>query len=224
MSLLVKIDNFEGPLDLLLHLIEKKKMKISEIKICQLIDDYVEILEKAQEDNLEVKVEFLLIASELLEIKALSLINIHREDEKEKEFKRKLEEYKIFKELSLKIAEMENEYNISYSKAEGLKIIKSPSKELEIKNVTKMDIFQLYSKYMNKLPEQVIEITYENRYSLEEEMVKIMENLKKPREINYFFKNSENRTHLVYVFLSILDLYKEGKIDIDGENRISSLV
>lgn len=215
MDLVVKIDNFEGPLDLLLHLIEKKKMKISEIKICQLIDDYVEYLEKAKEDNLEIKVEFLLIASELLEIKALSLLNLHREEEKEKELKRKLEEYKIFKEVSIKIGEMENEYNISYSRGEGLKINKKISLEIDVKDLKKEDIFNIYSKFLNKLPEQIIEITYENKYSLEIEMEKLIENLDKPKSLEELFQGAESRTHLVYMFLGILDLYKEGRINID---------
>ncbi|MCJ8341980.1 MAG: segregation/condensation protein A [Cetobacterium sp.] len=215
MDLVVKIDNFEGPLDLLLHLIEKKKMKISEIKICQLIDDYVEYLEKAKEDNLEIKVEFLLIASELLEIKALSLLNLHREEEKEKELKRKLEEYKIFKEISIKIGEMENEYNISYSRGEGLKINKKTSLEIDVKDLKKEDIFNIYSKFLNKLPEQIIEITYENKYSLEIEMEKLIGNLDKPKSLEEIFQGAESRTHLVYMFLGILDLYKEGRINID---------
>lgn len=215
MDLVVKIDNFEGPLDLLLHLIEKKKMKISEIKICQLIDDYVEYLEKAKEDNLEIKVEFLLIASELLEIKALSLLNLHREEEKEKELKRKLEEYKIFKEISIKIGEMENEYNISYSRGEGLKINKKTSLEIDVKDLKKEDIFNIYSKFLNKLPEQIIEITYENKYSLEIEMEKLIGNLDKPKSLEEIFQGAESRTHLVYIFLGILDLYKEGRINID---------
>ena len=51
MDIILKIDNFEGPLDLLLHLIEKKKLKISEIKISQIIDEYLSVLEKAKEEN-----------------------------------------------------------------------------------------------------------------------------------------------------------------------------
>ena len=64
MDIVLKIDNFEGPLDLLLHLIEKKKLKISEIKISQIIDEYLGVLKEAQEENLHIKVEFLVTASE----------------------------------------------------------------------------------------------------------------------------------------------------------------
>ncbi|MEG0582938.1 MAG: segregation/condensation protein A, partial [Cetobacterium sp.] len=106
MEIVLKIDNFEGPLDLLLHLIDKKKLKISEIKISQIIDDYLLYLEEAKEDSLEIKVEFLVIACELLEIKAFSLLSMNKEEEKEKLLKQKLEDYKLFKELAEEIGKI----------------------------------------------------------------------------------------------------------------------
>ena len=112
MDIVLKIDNFEGPLDLLLHLIEKKKLKISEIKISQIIDEYLSVLEQAKDENFHIKVEFLVVASELLEIKASTLLTINDEQNKEKELKRRLEDYKLFKEIAVKVSEMENEYNI----------------------------------------------------------------------------------------------------------------
>ena len=90
MEIVLKIDNFEGPLDLLLHLIEKKKMEISEIKISQIIDDYLIYIETAKEKSLTIKVEFLEIASELLEIKALSILSVNKEVEKEKDLRSSL--------------------------------------------------------------------------------------------------------------------------------------
>ena len=71
----VKIDNFEGPMDLLLHLIEKKQMNISEINITQIIDDYLEYINKHKEENLKIKIEFLIMATDLIEIKANSILN-----------------------------------------------------------------------------------------------------------------------------------------------------
>ena len=69
----VKIDNFEGPLDLLIHLIEKKQMKITEINISQIIDDYLNYIKQQKEENLKIKVEFLIMATDLIEIKAYSI-------------------------------------------------------------------------------------------------------------------------------------------------------
>ncbi|MDK4491907.1 segregation/condensation protein A, partial [Fusobacterium necrophorum] len=67
MEVVLKLENFEGPLDLLLQLIEKKKVKIAEIQISELIDEYLELISQAKEENLQLKAEFLVVASELLE-------------------------------------------------------------------------------------------------------------------------------------------------------------
>ena len=69
MELILNIDNFQGPLDLLLFMVEKKKIKIEDINISQLIEEYLEVIRAYREDNFELKVEFVLVASELLEIK-----------------------------------------------------------------------------------------------------------------------------------------------------------
>ena len=68
MEIKFKLDNFEGPLDLMLHLVEKKELNINSINISAIIDEYMEYIENAKNDNLAIKTEFLLMASELLEI------------------------------------------------------------------------------------------------------------------------------------------------------------
>ena len=151
MDIVLKIDNFEGPLDLLLHLIDKKKLKISEIKISQIIDEYLSILEQAKDENFHIKVEFLVVASELLEIKASTLLTINDEQNKEKELKRRLEDYKLFKEIAVKVSEMENEYNISYSRGEGRKIIKKVAKEYDLSKLKAGDLYSSYVKYLKKM-------------------------------------------------------------------------
>ena len=75
MELKVKLENFEGPLDLLLYLIEKDKLNIYDISISELIEKYLELIENAKEDNLNVKIEFLIMAAELLEMKSNLLLN-----------------------------------------------------------------------------------------------------------------------------------------------------
>ena len=210
MDIVLKIDNFEGPLDLLLHLIEKKKLKISEIKISQIIDEYLGVLKEAQEENLHIKVEFLVTASELLEIKASTLLSINDEENKEKELKRRLEDYKVFKEIALKIGEMEKEYNISYTRGESRKIIKKAPKEYDISKLQASDLYSAYKRY--------VELELEKKYTLKDEMDKLYLKLySHNRTFDSIFGEAENRMHLVYIFLAILELYKEGLILIEGE-------
>ncbi|MCQ8211298.1 segregation/condensation protein A [Cetobacterium somerae] len=220
MEIVLKIDNFEGPLDLLLHLIEKKKMRISEIKISQIIDEYLQFIETAQTDNLSIKVEFLEIASELLEIKAVSILSIEKEEEKEKDLKRRLEDYKVFKEVAQVISQIECEYNISYTRKEGRKITKNIPKEFDLTTLKLQDMFNSYVKYLPK-SEEFLEIEVEKRYSLKEEMDRIKVILySSEKEVVDLFRRAENRTHLVYIFLAVLDLYRDGIILIEGEGNL----
>ena len=80
-EVVVKLNNFEGPFDLLLNLIEKNKMKISDINISQLIDEYLEVLKVSKRENIEIKSDFIIIASELIEIKTLNLLNLDKDKE-----------------------------------------------------------------------------------------------------------------------------------------------
>ena len=95
----VKIDNFEGPMDLLIHLIEKKKLKINEISISQIIDDYLLYINEQKNLNLKIKVEFLTMATELIEIKAYSILNKEKKEEIIENLEKKILEYKFFKEI-----------------------------------------------------------------------------------------------------------------------------
>lgn len=214
-NITLKIDNFEGPLELLLYLIDKKKLKISEVKISQLIDEYLAVINESKKDNLEIKVEFLITATELLEIKAVSVLNLDKDVEKEKMLKQRLEDYKLFKEVTEKISEMGSEYNISYSRGEGRKIRKVESKEYDLNSLKVEDILNSYKKYLKTVDEEFIEIKYERKYSVEEEIEKIKVLLyEKALTLDEVFSRAENRMHLVYIFLAVLDIYKEGKIDI----------
>ena len=81
---LIKMENFEGPLDLLCHLIDKNKMDVCDIKICEITDQYLEYLNKMKEMNLDVTSEFIVMASRLIYLKSKSLLpSIVEEDEEE---------------------------------------------------------------------------------------------------------------------------------------------
>lgn len=219
MDVVLKLENFEGPLDLLLQLIEKKKVKIAEIQISQLIDEYLEIISQAKKENLELKADFLVVASELLEMKALSLLKLEKEKEKEEELRGRLEEYKIFKELGVQLSLFEKEYNISYSRGEGRKVIKKIKKEYDLIHFGSNDLYQIYKKYSEQLEKkEYLELALEKAYSLRDEMDKLYLHIyQKNYSFAELFDFAENKTHLIYIFLAILELYKDGKIEIEEE-------
>ena len=221
-ELVVKVNNFEGPFDLLLNLIEKKKMMISDINISQLIDEYLEVLKLSERENIEIKSDFIIIASELIEIKTLNLLNLDSDKEKETNIKRRLEEHKLFKELTPKVANLEKEFNISYSRGESKRTIKKIAKDYDLTSLTTDDIFDVYKKYFDSVDmSEFMELNLIKQYDIKE----IMDNIL----IKIYFKNwliddlfleAENKLHLIYIFLAILELYKDAKINIDdGEIR-----
>jgi len=214
----LKIDNFEGPLDLLLHLIDKKELEIAKIKISQLIDEYLSFLSNLKRENLSIKVEFLIIASELLEIKALSILNMREREKREEELGKRLQEYKFYKDITVKIRELENEFNIPYTREEGKRIKKIPSQEFDLSKLSIIDIFKVYSNYIEENVRETLEINTDQKYYLQEEMEKIKEFSSEEKiNLNKIFENAENKIHLVYILLAILELYKVNLIEIEGE-------
>ena len=99
----IKIENFEGPLDLLCHLIEKNKMDIYDIHLNEITDQYIQYLNQMEKMNLEIASEFVVMASTLLYLKSKNLLPKQEEEEEElteEELIRRIIEYKKFKEIS----------------------------------------------------------------------------------------------------------------------------
>ena len=212
----VKIDNFEGPMDLLLHLIEKKQMKISEINITQIIDDYLEYINKHKEENLKIKIEFLIMATDLIEIKAYSILNQEKKLERMEDLEKRIIEYKIFKEISELFSEHEREYNIPYKKS-GSQNIQEVSFEYDMSMLTLDNLlnnFKNLIKSEDRKPKMVLNL--EEEYSSEEAFSEIQEIMENEAEIefNSLLKNKFTKSRIVVLFLCVLELFKSGEIDI----------
>ncbi len=212
----VKIDNFEGPMDLLLHLIEKKQMKISEINISQIIDDYLEYINKHKEENLKIKIEFLIMATDLIEIKAYSILNQEKKLERMEDLEKRIIEYKIFKEISELFSEHEREYNIPYKKS-GSQNIQEVSFEFDMSMLTLDNLlnnFKNLIKSEDQKPKMILNL--EEEYSSEEAFSEIQEIMENEDEIefNSLLKNKFTKSRIVVLFLCILELFKSGEIDI----------
>ena len=217
-EVVLKLNNFEGPFDLLLNLIEKNKMKISDINISQLIDEYLEVLKVSKKENIEIKSDFIIIASELIEIKTLNLLNLDKDKEKETNLRRRLEEHKIFKEVIPKVAKLEKEFNISYSRGESKRVIKKIAKDYDLTSLTIDDIFEVYKKYFDTVDmSEMMELNLMKQYDIKEVMDNILMKVYfKKWLIDDLFLEAENKLHLIYIFLAILELYKDAKVNIDN--------
>jgi scpA/B protein len=219
----IKIENFEGPLDLLIHLIEKKKMDINAINISQIIDDYLNYIHSQKELNLKIKVEFLIMATDLIEIKAYSVLNRDKKIEKIENLEKKIIEYRLFKEISELFSKYENPYNISYTRT-GTKSIENEI-EYDISSLTLDNLFKslknlINSNKKNKPEEQMLLNLEKDTYSTEDAYKEISEIITANNEIefNRLLKNKFSKVRIVTLFLCILDMFKNGEIDIIVEN------
>ena len=219
----IKTENFEGPLDLLIHLIEKKKMNINAINISQIIDDYLSYIHSQKELNLKIKVEFLIMATDLIEIKAYSVLNRDKKIEKIENLEKKIIEYRLFKEISELFSKYENPYNISYTRT-GTKSIENEI-EYDISSLTLDNLFKslknlINSNKKNKPEEQMLLNLEKDTYSTEDAYKEISEIITANNEIefNRLLKNKFSKVRIVTLFLCILDMFKNGEIDIIVEN------
>lgn len=217
----VKIDNFEGPLDLLIHLIEKNQMNIAEINISKIIDEYLEYLHEQENENLKIKVEFLVMATELLEIKTYSILNKEKKLEKIESLERRIKEYKIFKEISELFSKYEKEYNISYSRT-GSQSVKEAVIEYDISSLTMENLFKSFKQLLknNEKKEEKLSLNLEEEFSINDaynEIKLILENKNLQENginFNELLKNNFTKSRIVTMFLCVLDMFKNGNIDI----------
>nr|WP_315047797.1 ScpA family protein [uncultured Leptotrichia sp.] len=217
----VKIDNFEGPLDLLIHLIEKNQMNIAEINISKIIDEYLEYLHEQENENLKIKVEFLVMATELLEIKTYSILNKEKKLEKIESLERRIKEYKIFKEISELFSKYEKEYNISYSRT-GSQSVTEAVIEYDISSLTMENLFKSFKQLLknNGKKEEKLSLNLEEEFSINDaynEIKLILENKNLQENginFNELLKNNFTKSRIVTMFLCVLDMFKNGNIDI----------
>ena len=118
--------DFEGPLDLLLHLVKESKLDIYEINIHDIINQYIDFIHSMQEKNIDVASEYLVMSAELIHLKSKLLINRHDEEEQdnsddfsfnsEEDLRNKLLEYEKYKEITKSFQELEEKRNEVYTK------------------------------------------------------------------------------------------------------------
>lgn len=230
----IKLDNFEGPLDLLCHLVDKNKMDINQIKISEITDQYIDYINKMQELNLDVTSEFILMASTLLFIKSKSLLPKQVEDEAElteEELVHRIIEYKKYKEISKKLKELYQVYSKRFYKVPDK--IELPARKLE-QNYSKDLIEQSYKNLVEKNKSKI------NKNAINIEKIAITETvtvtskvkdifrelIKKPRFIFSKLCSAKKYTRLetVTAFSGILELTRRNKIKAQQEKNFGDII
>lgn len=223
-----KLSEFEGPLDLLLHLISKNKLNIYDIEISVLLAQYMEHIDKMKEKNMDVASEFLEMAARLVYIKTVSLLPKHEESEElKKELSGELIEYQECKKVAKILSENINfnsftrdsaniDYDMSYKKKHDLK---------EIYNA----YLTVIGKNKNKIPvkkEEFSGIVSRKIVSVSSRIIFVLKKLKRVKKLKYeaLFEDSKNKSELVATFLAVLELVKGRELCIDDENNVVKLI
>lgn len=219
-----KTEVFEGPLDLLLHLISKHKLNINDIPIFELVEQYIDYVQQMQDENMEIASEFLEMAARLVYIKTVSLLPVYEEAEQlKKELTGELIEYRDCKLMAQKLSEQ----------ASGVdKMVRQPMEIRADMTYTRLhDALELYTAYinaagrkLNKLPppeDSFKEIVEKAIVSVSVKMDGIFSLLAKAGKVKVFdvFGMAKSRSELVASFLAILEMAKDKKIYLDGENE-----
>lgn len=230
----IKLENFEGPLDLLCYLVDKNKMDINNVNINQITDQYITYINKMEEMNLELTSEFLIMASTLLYIKSKSLLPKITENEEElteEELINRIIDYKKYKEISKKIKIFYEDFSKRFCKVPEK--IELPKKKIEI-NYNKEIIYANYKNVCNRNGEKINKdaINLEKIAILETVTVSskvneiIAELLKKPKII--FSKlcatKKYNRLETVTAFSGILEMNKNKEISTNQEKNFGEIL
>ena len=230
----IKIDNFEGPLDLLCHLIDKNKMDIYDIKINEIADQYIDYLNHMEEMNLDIASEFVIMASTLIYLKSKSLLPKQEEAEEElteEELIQRIIEYKKYKEIikKLKVNYEENskiylgiKENIDLPKQE---IEKEYDKDL-IPNLYK-SLLEKNEEKINKNAENIEKIAITDNYTVTSKVKEMFKALIKNNKFVFnklFSLKEHNKQEVVTAFSGLLEMSKRDKVNTKQENLFEDII
>lgn len=228
----VKIDAFEGPLDLLLHLIKESKVDIWDIKIVDITEQYLNYIKSMEKLNLNIASEYLVMASELMEMKSKLLLPRTQLEEEEEEDPReklihKLIEYQKYKEMTKSFKELENNRHEFFTKApESLKEY-APEGTIVNTDLSIDDLMKAFGKFLErKEHEKPLATTVTKReITVEERRTSIKNILREKKKVNFFELFEEvTKEYIVVTFLAVLEMAKKQELIIYQENNFDNII
>ena len=225
MHYVTKINEFEGPLDLLLHLIKKSNIDIYDISLSDITDQYLEYIHQMEELNLDIASEYLVMATELLEYKSRSLLPKKIEDDKEELIKR-LVDYKKYKEITSEFKKLEDIRSEIYTKTPS-NINEYDEKVINNSELSVNDLISAFKKFIDRKEYEKplnTKITTKE-LSVSDRIIKIKEILKTKNEVNFIdLFDKLTKDYVVVTFLSILEMSKNKEIEIKQDNNFGNII
>ena len=230
---LIKLENFEGPLDLLCALIEKNKMNIYDIKIEEITDQYIEYLKKMEEMNLEIASEFLIMASTLLYLKSRNLLPNKEENNEEiteEELIRRIVEYKKYKDIITKLRENFDIYsNRMYKYQEEIPLPKLELNEKYDKSIIPSLYENLWNRNeekVNKNAKNIEKIAITETFTITSKLREMFRELIKNKKFVFnkmFSLKEHNKNEVVTAFSGLLELSRRNKVETYQEENFGDI-
>lgn len=227
----VSLQSFHGPFDLLVHLIEKDEIDISDIPISQITKQYLEYLNKMIEFDFNITSEFILMASTLIEIKSKMLLPVVNEQSDPREdLVNQIIEYKLFKQAAEELKEKEKSQSFYLNKNKEEILIDEANKDGQL-IFDKINAFDLLYIFTDLMKNNTIEIYNEKKiirrenYNFEECVASLLNKVKTAKKLSLskIINKRINKQYAVVVFLSILELSKMEKITIEQNKTFSDI-
>ena len=225
------INDFEGPLDLLLHLIKKANIDICDINIVEITEQYFNFIKSQEKLNLNIASEYLIMAAELMEIKSNTLLpkkqtEVEEEIDPTENLINKLLEYNRYKNIIPQLKDLKNERNNIYTKEpENLtnykdEIISNETSDLQL-------LINAFNKFLNEqdIKNPLNTSITKKEYSITERNIEIKNILKEKKQINFSeLFDIITKEYVVITFLSILDLAKKNEIIIEQDKNFNTIL
>jgi segregation and condensation protein A len=220
----IKLEQFEGPFDLLLFFIERDELDIYNIPITRIINDFLDFIHKSEKLNIELSSEFILFVSTLMRIKARLLLPRKELDasgneiDPRQELIDKILEYKKFKEAAVKMAEMEAERMLMIKRGNLQKELSLLGEEAaegtEIQNITLFKLMKSFEKVMQRVQDRQnrpVHTVVPYNYTMEGSRDYILDLLSREKMVSFekIFEVCDNKIHAIFLFLSILELAQQ---------------
>lgn len=231
----INIEKFQGPLGVLLKLIEQEEMDITEIALAKIADEYLEYVQTSKNIGPEEMADFLVMAARLLYIKSKALLPylVSAEEEEEiTELENQLKMYKEFIEASVKVAEMLGAKKFLFSPSFINKNFRRPKKItpsfIAPKNISAILLHDRFAEFVERLKvveEKLDEKSLAPKVSIDERIIYIRELLTKKLRFSFskFLQNASSRTEIIVSFLAVLELAKQRELIFEQDELFSEI-
>jgi len=225
----VRLEQFEGPLDLLLHLIEEEKLDITEVSLARVADEYLDRLAAFSQGNrLDELSDFIVIAAKLLLIKSRLLVPALSPEEEEDidELQRQLKMYKVFYEAAKKIDALSRKKMVAFPRRAPLSQDTGFAPPDSLTSLVLRDTFLRVLSNVQILIQKPKEIIFVPRISIREKIHEIVELLTSRARCQFgdVIKNAQSRADIVVSFLALLELVKQRSVSVSQEDLFHDIV